>query len=232
MDQTSSEEPAHVPFPLYHGTSSHHLKHFRPGQPPSNWPYALHALELYRQVWTELKLLGHAPDWWRERILVQDSGPANWHHGQLYVTPSKNSAVGHAGGGAAHGGELLQCCRDALDLLSGRDPGRAAELLRGAEDIGHFLEQTGQPILVEFRSVPVSGLSCERPSDDMGAQLAELADFDDKMRELMGQQSNFRLEPGCGVVAGVFELSIEDVGDPLSKFQLREIVDSDLWTRS
>ena len=65
----------------------------------------------------------------------------------------------------------------------------------------------------------------------MGAQLAELADFDDKMRELMGQQTNFRLAPGCGVVVGVFELSIDALGDPLSKFQLREIVDSDLWTR-
>lgn len=232
MDQTSSEEAAHVPFPLYHGSSTHYLERFRPGQPPSNWPYTVHALELYRRVWTELKLLGHVPDWWRERTLVQGSGHANWQHGQLYVTPSKISAVGFAGGGAAHGGELLQCCRDALDLLSGRDPGRAAELLHGAQDIRHFLEHTGLPILVEFGKVPVSGLSCERPSDDVGAQLAELADFDDKMRELMGQQKNFRLAPGCGVVAGVFELSIEDVGDPLSKFQLREIVDSDLWTRS
>lgn len=178
-----------------------------------------------------MKLLGHAPDWWRERILVKDPGHANWQHGQLYVTPSKISAVGYAGGGAAHGGELLQCCRDAPDLLLGREAGTAAELLRGAEDIGHLLEQAGQPILVEFRSVPVSGLSPERPSDDVGAQLAKLADFDDKMRELVGQQRNFRLAPGCGVVAGVFELSIEDVGDRLSKCQLREIVDSDLWTR-
>ena len=47
------------------------------------------------------------------------------------------------------------------------------------------------------------------------------------MREIMGQQSNFRLTPGCGVVGRVFELSIDDVSDPLSHFQLREIVDSD-----
>ena len=46
----------------------------------------------------------------------------------------------------------------------------------------------------------------------------------------MGQQTNFRLAPGCGVVARVFKLSIDDPSDPLSKCELREIVDSALWT--
>ena len=230
MNKTSSEESAHVPFALYHGSSSHYLEHFRPGRQPSHWPYARHALELYRQVWTELKRLGHAHDWLRDRILAQDSGYTNWQHGQLYVTPSRISAVRYAGGGAAHGGELLQCCRDAIDQLLGLDPARAAELLRDAQEIGRFFKEIGLPILVELGKVPVSGLSPERPSDDVSAQLAELLDFDEKMRELMGQQTNFRLAPGCGVVARVFELSIDDLGDPLSKFQLREIVDSDLWT--
>ena len=162
--------------------------------------------------------------------MAQDSGHANWQHGQLYVTPSKKSAVRYAGGGAAHGGELLKSCRDAIDQLSGLNPARAAELLRGAQDIGRFLEEIGLPILVELGKVPVSGLSPERPSDDVNAQLAELADFDEEMRELMGQQTNFRLAPDCGVVARVFELSIDDLGDPLLKFQLREIVGSELWT--
>ena len=91
MDQISSEAAAHVPFALYHGSSSHYLKHFRLGRPPSHWPYARHALKLHRQVWTELKLLGHAPDWRRERISAQASEHTNWQHGQLYVTPSKIS---------------------------------------------------------------------------------------------------------------------------------------------
>ena len=219
-----------MPFPLYHGSSNHYLEHFRPGRPPSHWPYAQHALELYQKVWMELRRLGHPPDWQRQRILAQDSGHANWQHGQLYVTPSKFSAVRYAGGGAAHGGELLQSCRDAIDQLSELDAARAAELLRGAQDIGRFLEEVGLPILVELGNVSVSGLSPERPSDDLSAQLAELGGFDEKMRELMGQQRNFRLAPGCGVVARVFELSIDDPGDPLSKFQLREIVGSDLRT--
>ena len=73
-----------MPFALYHGSVSHYLEHSRPGGPASHWPYARHALELYQQVWMELKRLGHAPDWWWERILAQDSGHANWQHGQLY----------------------------------------------------------------------------------------------------------------------------------------------------
>ena len=76
-----------------------------------------------------------------------------------------------------------------------------------------------------------TGLSPERPSNDVRAQLAQLADFDEQMREIMGQQANFRLAPGSAIVGRVFELSIDDVGDPLSTFQLQEIVDSDLWTR-
>lgn len=230
MAQTSSEEAAYVPFALYHGSSTHYLEHFRLGRPPSPWPYARSALELYRQAWAQLKLLGQAPDWWQEKILVQDSGHANWQHGQLYVTPSKISAVRYAGGGAAHGGELMQSCRDALDELAKLDPGRTTELLRGASGIGRFLEETGRPVLVEFGKVPVSGLSPERSSDDVNAQLTQLIESDEKMREIMGQQTNFRLAPSRGVVVRVFEVLVDDLSDPLSKFQLREIVDSDLET--
>ena len=64
MVQIAAGESAHVPFTLYHGSSSHYLGYFRPGRSPSHWPYARDALELYRRVWTELKRLGHAPDWW------------------------------------------------------------------------------------------------------------------------------------------------------------------------
>ena len=232
MAPTSPREPSHVPFALYHGLSSHYLVNFRLGETLSDWLYKGDALELYRRVGTELKRLGHAPDWWQGKILAQESGHANWQHGQLYVTPSKASAVRYARGGSAHGGELLQSCRDALDELARLDPGRMSELLRGAESIRRFLEETGQPILIEFKNVRVSGLSPERPSDNVSGQLAELADFDEKMRELMGQQSNFRLAPDCAVVGRVFELSIDEIGTPVSRFELREIVDCDLWTGS
>ena len=226
MNPTSPAGLTQVPFPLYHGSSTHYLANFRPGEALSDWPYARDALDLYRQIWTELSGLGHAPEWWQEKILAQDSARTNWQHGQLYVTPSMISAVRYAGGGAAHGGELLQSCRDALDRLSALDPGRSVELLRGAGALARCLEDTGQPILIEFSHVQVCGLSPERPSDDVSVQLGELANLDERMREIMGQQSNFRLTPGCAVVGRVFELSIDDVGDPLSHYQLQEIVDS------
>ena len=92
-----------MPFALYHGSSSHYLASFRPGEALSHWPYRRDALELYRRVWVDLKRLGQAPDWWQEKILAQQSGHANWQHGQLYVTPGQASAVRYTGGGAAHG---------------------------------------------------------------------------------------------------------------------------------
>ena len=229
MDSTATAEPAHVPFALYHGSSSHYLANFRPGDPVSHWPHRQAARDLYRRVWTELKGLGHAPDWWQERTLAQESGHANWQHGQLYVTPSMRTAVNYAGGGAAHGGELLQMCKDALDRLAELDRRKSTELLRGAGSISRFLEETGLPILIEFGNVRISGLSPERASRNLGEQLAQLADLDEHLRELVAQQTNFRLAPGCGSVARVFELSIDDVGNPVSNFQLREIADSDLW---
>ena len=231
MNKTSAGKPTHVPFPFYHGSSSHYLPHFRPDRSPSNWPYARDALDLYRRVWTELKRFGRAPDWWQENILTQQSGHANWQHGQLYVTPSIGSAVGYAGGNAAHGGELLQTCRDALDELAKLDPGKTTPLLDSAGSVGRFLEDTGQPILIEFTDVQVSGLSPERSSDDVSERLAELIAMDEPTREHMGQ-TNFRLATGCGIVARVFEASINDVDYPVSDFQLLEIVDSDAWAGS
>ena len=96
-----------VPFPLYHGSSSHHLAHFEPASPPAQWPYKSAALKLLRDVWTILRARGVDPEWWVERVLDQSSGHANWQHGALYVTPSKLSAVRYSGGGAVYGGELL-----------------------------------------------------------------------------------------------------------------------------
>lgn len=93
MDPTPAAEPAQVPLALYHGSPSHYLANFRPGDPVSDWPHRQAALDLYRHGWTELKGLGHVPERWQERVLAQVSGTANWQHGQLYVTPSRRTAV-------------------------------------------------------------------------------------------------------------------------------------------
>lgn len=230
MDQASAGESTHVPFVLYHGTSSHHLANFRPGNLLSHWPYKREALKLYRQVWMELRRIGHTPDWWQERVLTQESGFANWQHGQLYVTPSKVSAVRYASGGAAHGGELLQLCRNAIDELAKFDQSEADKLLNDARRVGSFLKETGVPILIEFENVRVRGLSAERSSDSLDSRLAELVKMNVRKREHLGQQINFRLAPGFGVVGRVFEVEIDDIDNPLSNFQLKEIVDSELWS--
>ena len=124
---------------------------------------------------------------------------ANWRHGGFHVTPGMVSAVRYAGRGAARGGEVLQCCRDALGQLAGLDPDRPAEFLRGTRDIGNFLKPTGWRMLVETATLSVSGLSPERPSDEAGTTLAEPVAFDEEPRELVGQLINFRLGPAVAL---------------------------------
>ena len=107
-------------------------------------------------------------------------------------------------------------------------PRQGSRIARSARDIGHFLDQTGRPTLVETANGSVSGLSSERASDDAGTKLAELVAFGTEPRELVGQLINFRLASGRGVVGRVFELPVDDPGCTLSQFQLREIGHSDL----
>ncbi len=71
MDRTSPAEPAHVPFALYHGSSSHYLANFRPGETLLAWPHTRDALELYHRLWTELKRLGQSPDWWKKKYWLR-----------------------------------------------------------------------------------------------------------------------------------------------------------------
>ena len=63
-----------MPFALYHGSSSHYLVNFRPGESLTRWPYQRDALKLYRRVWIELKRLGQAPDWWKGKNWTRHPG--------------------------------------------------------------------------------------------------------------------------------------------------------------
>ena len=220
QDMTSISQ---VPFPLYHGSSSHYLAHFEPGSPPAKWPYKSAALKLLRDAWTILRARGVDPEWWVERVLDQSSGHANWQHGALYVTPSKSSAVRYSGGGAVYGGELLTFCRRAIDQLRALDREVTRRLLKEAQSVVGFLDGGGWPLLVELSDVNVGDLSPERASNDVTEKLKELADLDEKMREMVGQQTNFRLRPGASVVTRVFRLEIENPQDPLTPFSLEQI---------
>ena len=48
-----------VPFPLFHGTSSHYLFAFRPGYTPKPWPYKDVALKLLTDAWDVLSVRRH-----------------------------------------------------------------------------------------------------------------------------------------------------------------------------
>lgn len=226
-NQVMDNDSPTISFPLFHGTSSHYLTVFKPGTVPTDWSYKGVTLGLLRDVWAALRDLGREPEWWVERILEQHSGYANWQHGELYVTPSKLSAVRYAGGGAVYGGELLTLCRSALDELVELDRERAKHLVRNAEGLARFLNGAGLPILVEFANVRVCDISMERESDDVRTALSLLDS--ELMLETLGQQTNFRLIPGRCTVSRVFELEITDIKDPLTSFGLRPICDSKLW---
>ena len=172
MDNTTQ----FVPFPLFHGTSSHFLAAFKLGTTPSRWPYKDEALNLLNDTWLALRVLGLEPCWSVERVLSQASGPSNWQHGELYLTPSKLAAVRYACGGAKYGGELLTFCKTAVESLRELDQLRADCLIQGAKNVAGFLKGTNSPaLLVEFSDVKVADLSAERPRDDVLKALRSLA---------------------------------------------------------
>ena len=218
-----------VPFPLFHGTSNHYLSAFKPEAIPTNWPHKGVALNLLHEAWTALQAFDREPDLWVKSVLNQESGRSNWQHGELYVTPSIQSAVRYAAGGAACGGELLTYCQNALSQLTQLDGEKAERLAQNAVEIGELIKGSGLPILVEFTNVRVGDLLPETNSGDVFTALSSLSSLDDRMRTIMGQQTNFRLKPGRGIVGRVFELEIRDVDDPVSPFNLNQIFASELW---
>ena len=218
-----------VPFPLFHGTSSHYLAAFKPGATLAGWPHKDVALSLFKGAWAALQALGREPDWWVKRALDQVSGHSNWQHGELYVTPSKGTARIYADGGAVYGGELLTLCRCAVDKLAELDRERAESLMWDAESIAGFLKGAGSPIVVEFVDVSVCGLLPERSSDNVLDELKALSCLGDERRELYGQQTNFRLAPGGGTVGRVFGVETGDANDPPMSCDLKPIRTSELW---
>jgi hypothetical protein len=210
-----------IPFPLFHGTSTHHVHAFPVGRPPEPWPFRNAALSLLREAWKSLVAAGQEPEWHVEQILEQASGRSNWQHGQLYVTASRCDAVRYAGSNAGYGGELLTACGDALERLN--NPLLASELLVQYSALSPFLRGGGKPLLIELTNISEADLMTpERQDDDakfLVSTLRGLADQDE--RDLKGQQSNFRLPTGVGTVSAVFEVVLEDRLDPISRFSLR-----------
>ena len=243
-----------VPFPLFHGTSSHFLSAFRPGCTPDPWPHKDVALKLLTDAWDILSARRHeASDdfrnrlgwdvnyesipWYVKKVTDQESNLSNWQHGELYLTPSKRKAVSYACGGARFGGELLTFCKTAIDGVRELDPSRADRLTKDAESLDEFLKGTLQPpILVQFDAIRTEELSAEAVDKDVRSELSLITEMRDilgseeKALETVGQQTNFRLAKGCGIVTRVFEVHVEDVDhhQPVDPFDLTEIQWSNL----
>ena len=225
-----------TPVPLFHGASGFHLDKFRPGTSPFTWPHHSTALSLLRDSWDTLKQ--HLPKidpvdaHILERMAAQNSiGAFNWQHGALYVTASRKTAVNYAVWNGRYGGELLCHCKKALEILETFDLDRAGELLRKYGGLVKFLKGTEtRPILIEFEGIRTTDLSTENQNGDVEKEMSLVIDlnYDQHFRDLLGQQTNFRLPSGCGIVKRVFEVDFQNRDDPWP-CPLHEILDSPLW---
>ena len=105
-----------------------------------------------------------------------------------------------------------------MDEVEDLDPDKAHGLTKSAESLDEFFKGTGQqPILVEFDAVRIEYLSSEAVNKDVLSQLSlikhmeEVLGSEEKTLDFLGQQTNFRMARGCGVVKRVFEVHVEDV---------------------
>ena len=230
-----------IPFPLYHGTSGHYLSAFKPGRPPAAWPHKNDALRLLEDAWNTLSSRRHeVPNdireylrwdiryedmpWVVAQIIEQNSGHSNFQHGELYLSINMGTALSYGCAGARYGGELLTYCKTAIDVMATIDPDRSKELVAATESLEEFFRGTEcPPLLVEFDEVRVGELSTEVAGQDVRHRLSLMTN--ELSRKVVGQQTNFRLAKGCGIVSRVFEVNVVDVdcycfGDP---FELTEI---------
>lgn len=214
-----------VPFPLYHGSSTHYLSGFLLGRVPANWPLKQDGIDLLRTIWSRLRSCGVEPEPWLQNILDQKAGAANWQHGFFYVTASERTAVNYAGGGAEYGGELLTQCREGLNRLSQIDEPAARYVIdRMGPGLRPLLAGGGKPILVELVDIERKCLESET-NLDRDQEIDRLVCLSVRERHVSGQQINFRLLPRSGTVAKVHLLDIANAKDSLSAYSKVPITD-------
>ena len=190
-----------VPFPIFHGTSRHYLSAFKPGYTPASRPYRDVALGLLSDAWEVLSLRRcEIPDDVREKlfwdvtheeipcmvkeVIEQASGHCNWHHGKLFLTSSKRTAVSDACGGARYGRELLTFCKTAIDAVARLDDKKAKELKQTTESLAKVLRDTKRPpVTVEFDDIKVAAL-------DNGAAQGSFPRLSTRRADLMAASSH------------------------------------------
>ncbi len=202
-----------VPFPLYHGTSSHYLDAFQVGQGVEAWPFKAPAFELLQETWRLLSALGTEPDWMIRNVLSQTSERSNWQHGELYLTANLRRAAMYANSGADYGGEFLRMCKEGLAELERLNMPKAAALQKQFRRLEHLLSGGGKPIVVQFVGVRVADLTNEiggGPADDA---VQRLLAREGELREVLSQVTNFRLRLGSSPVHRRWRIQFEDPND-------------------
>lgn len=191
-------------FPLLHGTSTLYTGYFVPGSIAVAWIHRDAAIELLRQTTNAIASLAGGVKFWERDALAQASHLANWQHGQIFLTPSRESAFRYAHSGAKHGGELLTICACALERLSVLDAESYRRLRGNADGLARYLDGGGRPMLVVFDGVDTDDLDAERSGfESVEKLLSRLPHPDDPHFDVLTQQSNFRFRQNKGIVSRI-----------------------------
>jgi len=195
-----------APFPMFHGTSTLYTDSFRQGYLPGPWPYRDEAIALLQRSLRNLTAASAEVEPWILETVAQHSGASNWQHGQIYVTPSRFTALKYAETGGRNGGELLCMCSLVLNRLEAENPATALRYRSEAPSLERFLVGAGSPMLVVFDELKLSELEAERDKLCVDDLMNQLNTADPMLFDLLGQQCNFRLKPGTGTVSRIEKL--------------------------
>lgn len=213
-----------IPFPLYHGTSSHYLDNFKVGKPVTSSPYYDQSIALLNDVIVSLEKNGEYTEKYIDDICKQNiNSGTNFQHGEIYLTPSIATAVRYAGSNAYFGGELLTTCQECLDRLQVINQKDFESFDERVKEILPLTNGSGQPVLIEFKNISLGHLVSESNDENIEYEISELLDYDEKMRNIIGQQMNFRLKKNCGIVSNIYKLDIENPGNTLTNFKTHKL---------
>jgi hypothetical protein len=195
------EMDATVSIPLYHGTSTLFLPSIMEfGLGAVNPIAALRVLDFARAIYPTVR--EHiAPDrsWANKansfrKMVEQQSSVLNWQHGDVYLSPSRHTAIRYAVNKRV-GSELLSYALDLLqELLNRGVPGLRDELYGQFPAIFELLDVSVAPVVITVREVQPAALLDENGNapDQALAFVAKVCrDFVD-WEEMLGQV-NFRL---------------------------------------
>ncbi len=111
-------------------------------------------------------------------------------------------------------------CKSAMNKLEKLNINKYNELINKWAFLSNYFIGNGTPILIEFTDIDVNELTMEdgnRVSED---QFQMLDKFDKIAREVCGQQMNFRLKSGSGIIKDRYNIICDYPTDPSPQFTL------------